>query len=683
MNKGESSIGVLLRTTAFRRMWAAISISSFGDWLGLLATTALAAYLTKDSSSLAQGAAVSGVLLTRLAPDLLLSPVAGALVDRFDRRKVAVICDVGAGAMYLSIALVGNLTWLLIAQFLAEAVGLFSTPAKQAIWVNIVPRERLAVANQLNYVSMYGMVPVAAAAFAVLSAVGELFGASVDAGAVDATALIVGSTTTTAITIALVANAVTFWLAATIIFVSRRMIPAFDGAHEASRGVFSLIVEGIAFVSRDRVMRAIYVGVLGAFGAGGLVAGVAQSYVATLGAGNAGYGILFGTLFSGLALGMLIGPKVMPTMSRRLVFSGCIGASGIMLFVMAMMPEFVGAAIMSVAMGLFAGIAWITGFTMIGHEVADRLRGRVFAFVMSSVRVTLLLTIAVAPILAGGLGTHHIVIGQFDWTISAPALVLAVGGALALAVGIFAAHQVGDGSTRTALRRVISRWGKGLLRGDVKRAGVLIAVEGEDSALVSAYRERLIDGLQGRGVIVEVDVAASEVKAEPAAADRDDMSGEATPSPDTESDKDAALAVTALLRAATHVAETVETDIRPALDDNHVVVCSGFIDALVLRFAGSGHDGEEQAVSAALAASGGLQPDITIFVIPADIEPEDRAVYEAHVGLFAGRYVIAPVDAGAPEVESAVVEAVEALLSDRSPSLSPPRPADQPAPEPR
>ena len=59
--KEPSSVRVLLRIPVFRRLWAAIAISSFGDWLGLLATTALAAYLTKNSSGLAQGAAVSGV----------------------------------------------------------------------------------------------------------------------------------------------------------------------------------------------------------------------------------------------------------------------------------------------------------------------------------------------------------------------------------------------------------------------------------------------------------------------------------------------------------------------------------------------------------------------------------------------------------------------------------------------
>ena len=168
MAREANSITVLLRITAFRRMWLALSTSSLGDWLGLLATTAMAAYLTKNASNFAQGAAVSGVLVFRLLPDLILGPIAGALVDRLDRRYVAMIGDTLAGLLYLSIPLVGNLGWLLAAQFLVEAVGLFSNPAKQALWVNIVPRERLAVANQLNYVSVYGMVPVAALLFALL-----------------------------------------------------------------------------------------------------------------------------------------------------------------------------------------------------------------------------------------------------------------------------------------------------------------------------------------------------------------------------------------------------------------------------------------------------------------------------------------------------------------------------------
>ena len=476
--KRDSSLAVLLRIQVFRRLWAAITLSSLGDWLGLLATTALAAYLTKDSSNLVQGAAVSGVLLTRLLPDLILGPVAGALVDRVDRRKVAIVGDTLAAVLYLSMIFGNSLTWLLIAQFLVEAVGLFSTPAKQTLWVNIVPRERLAVANQLNYVSVYGMVPVAALLFALLSTVASFFGVpDVSAGS---GALISGGTNTLAIDIALAIDACTYFFSAFMVLISRRLIPAFVGDRSTSRSIFSLIAEGVSFVRKNRLMRSVYIGILGAFGAGGLVAGVAQAYVATLGAGNAGYGILFGSVFTGLALGMLIGPKVLPNVPRRMIFTPAIGAAGIALIVMSVLQDFLGAAITASLMGVFAGIAWINGFTMIGHEVSDQLRGRVFAFVMSSVRIILLLTIAAGPILAGAIGTYPVTVGDFRFEITGPAVVLAVGGLIAFTVSALIGRQIG-GLTSGVGRRVFRRkMPPSLWEDPAEHAGVLIAVEGAD-----------------------------------------------------------------------------------------------------------------------------------------------------------------------------------------------------------
>lgn len=706
MSRSDSSVRVLLRLPAFRRMWAAISVSSFGDWLGLLATTALAAYLTKNSSSLIQGAAISGVLLTRLAPDLLLSPFAGALVDRFDRRWVAVICDLTAGSLYASIAIVGDLRWLLIAQFLAEAVGLFSTPAKQAIWVNIVPRERLAVANQLNYVSMYGMVPVAALAFAGLSTAANFFGAAAVSGSDEPTALIVGSTSAVAIDIALFVDAVTYALAATIIAVSRKIIPAFSGDQERSKSLFSLVGEGISYISRDRVMRAIYIGILGAFAAGGLVAGVAQAYVATLGAGNAGYGILFGTVFTGLALGMLIGPRVLPSVSRRIVFCAAIGASGAALIVMAAVPDFVGAAIISMVMGLFAGVAWITGFTMIGHEVADRLRGRVFAFVMSSVRITLFVTIAVAPLMAGGLGRHHLTIGKFTWVITAPAIVLAMGGVGALAVAMIAAHQIGDGGVRLTLRRVLRRWSRGLFAGPTPREGLLITVEGPQPALVGWYRiavEQYLRSAQIRAVQLgslaapddgisagpstvprdqpvpdsqrqsPVPEVADSGAIEPAAAGSGHESsaagsshGPAAAGSGHETDAAPAPALAGaklahspagLVAAAEHAAAE---QLRPALELGSAVICSGYLDSYVVRANQSGV-ADDQLVPTLIWAARGLQPDLTVIVLAQDTDPQLETLWSSQVGTFSGRSIVTTGVAGV-DISDAVARELDRIV---------------------
>ncbi len=596
-----NSVAVLLRIPVFRRLWAAIAISSLGDWLGLLATTALAAYLTKDSSNLAQGAAVSGVLLTRLLPDLILGPIAGALVDRFDRRKVAIAGDTIAGLLYLSIIVSGNLLWLLVAQFLVEAVGLFSTPAKQAMWVNIVPRERLAVANQLNYVSVYGMVPIAALLFALLSTAASFFG--VPNVADEGTALISGATSTLAIDLALGIDACTYFFSAGMVFLSRRMIPAFVGDRSTSKNIFSLIAEGVSFVRKNRLMRSIYIGILGAFFAGGLVAGVAQAYVATLGAGNAGYGILFGSVFTGLALGMLIGPKVFPTVPRRMIFTPAIGAAGISLIVMSVLQDFLGAVLAASVMGVFAGIAWINGFTMIGHEVSDQLRGRVFAFVMSSVRIVLLMTIAAGPILAGAIGTYPVTVGDFRFDITGPAIVLAVGGLIAWGVSLFTGRQIG-GLTSSLVRRVFGRRGVNIWDEQDDHTGVLIAVEGADPAAVAEYAGLLDDHLVDDGwLIVRV---------------RPDAPAAAVFGLDSPADA---------LRASADLADLTAERVKPALQAGAVVICEGFVDATVVRYRSAGVE-EQRLARVAQWAVNGLKADLTVLV-DGMLEPADSTAEPA------------------------------------------------------
>jgi len=602
--KPPSSVRVLLRIPVFRRLWAAIAISSMGDWLGLLATTALAAYLTRDSSGLAQGAAVSGVLLTRLLPDLILGPVAGALVDKVDRRKVAVIGDALAGLIYLSIVFAGNLTWLLIAQFLVEAVGLFSNPAKQAMMVNIVPRERLAVANQLNYVSIYGMVPIAAGLFALLSTVAQFFGAPNADAAQSASRLISGPTSSLAIDIALVVDAGTYFFVAATVLLSRHLIPSFLGEREVGRSIFSLIREGVAFVKNSQVMRAIYIGILGAFGAGGLTAGVAQAYVSSLGAGNAGYGILFGSVFTGLAVGMLIGPKVLPTLPRRVVFTSSIGAAGLVLITMSLLQDFLGASIAAGGMGLFAGMAWINGFTMIGHEVSDALRGRVFAFVMSSVRLTLLATIAAGPVIAGAVGSHPVLIGTFRWNLSGAALVLAAGGVIAVLVSGYAARQVG-GVGGGFVRRVMRHRRPESLIDESEYPGLLLAVEGADLLQVSRYLTALSGELQGQAFCVRTRRVAGSL----------DRLGAATEGPTGDSVlHEVTDSQAAALRAGADLAELVAESVRPDLSSGCVVLTCGFVDELVVRYGVQSGMGEERMLRMAQWAVGGLRPDLTVLV---------------------------------------------------------------------
>ena len=94
----------VLAIPAFRKLWQSMAFSSFGDWLGLLATTALAQQLSGGDYKTANFA-IAGVFIARLLPAVILGPLAGVIADRFDRRRLMVVADILRAGLYFSIPL--------------------------------------------------------------------------------------------------------------------------------------------------------------------------------------------------------------------------------------------------------------------------------------------------------------------------------------------------------------------------------------------------------------------------------------------------------------------------------------------------------------------------------------------------------------------------------------------------
>lgn len=677
----DSALRTLLHIPVFRRLWLAITVSSLGDWLGLLATTAMAQQLTREESLAVQGAAISGVILTRLLPDLLLAPLAGALADKLDRRVTAVVGDLLALSLYLSIAFSYELTWLYVAQFLVEAVGLFTNPAKQAMQVAIVPRERLAVANQLMQFSIYGAVPIAALLFALLS---TLTRAVSDGPGAERSAIV----------IALVVDALTYGVTAATILLSRDLLPGRPADRSAATNVFSLVAEGVSFLRSQPTMRALYTGTVGAFGAGGLVIGVAQLYIATLQAGPAGYGILFGTVFTGLALGMLVGPRILPTVPRRTLFARAIGLAGLALLAMSLLQDFVLATAAAFLVGLFAGMSWIIGYTLIGLEVEDRLRGRVFSFVVSSVRIVLLLAVAVGPGLAGTLGSHEFHVGDLVLSVTGPGLTLLVGSVIALLVSSYATRQVAPrhrGRSRDLLRLL---WGSSdILTATPRSAGLFLVVEGADRELTRRYTEALAEVVRDHGCPVVVTSEPSDTDLgrrvgrllyppHPAPGAHEPGWPVPAPRPADDGEGPRVEAYTAALLAAADRAEHVATVIRPALAAEQVVISAHYVDAsMAFHGAGQGLDAD-RILRTSMWATRSLLPDLTVLVdapvteAPADADPAAvRRAFLDRAEAAPDRYVVVPGEllhlqrwgGDGALVSSAVRARVAALLALRFP----------------
>lgn len=377
----------VLHNRDFRKLWVGLGLSSFGDWLGLLALTAMANSFA--GSYAGKNYAIATVLLLRVLPPLVVGPLAGYVADRLDRRTTLVWGDFVRGALFVSIPVVGTLWWVFVVTVLVEMVSVVWGPAKDATVPNLVRSAQLEQANQIGLVTTYASALPAAAVFAGLTFVDRVWPESMSwaGGAVD---------------VALFGNGLSFVVSGLFI-LALRDLPRGPAAH-GEEGVWHVVKEGWAYVGRTPVVRGLVIGITGAFMAGGAVVGLARTLVADLGGGDSGYGLLFGAVFAGLGLGMWKGPALARG-ERTQVFSGALIATGLLLFPLALVPYLEVVTVVAVILGFCAGTAWVTGNTLLGLEVPDAVRGRTFAFVGSLTKVSLALVLAAAPLVAGSIGS--------------------------------------------------------------------------------------------------------------------------------------------------------------------------------------------------------------------------------------------------------------------------------------
>ena len=133
----------------FVLLWSGQTVSTLGTSVSLLALPLLALALTRSPAQAGFLAAVQSL------PYLVFSLPAGALIDRWDRKRVMIRCDAARFIVYGSVPLAYALGHLTIAQlYLVALVGgtafVFFNIAEVASLPRVVPEARLAQANAIN-----------------------------------------------------------------------------------------------------------------------------------------------------------------------------------------------------------------------------------------------------------------------------------------------------------------------------------------------------------------------------------------------------------------------------------------------------------------------------------------------------------------------------------------------------
>lgn len=429
----------LFGSPSFFRLWLAQVASSLGDWIGFVAITAYAARIAGGASP---ETAVGLVLSARLVPGFFLAPVAGVLVDRWDRKRTMVVCDIGRGLVFATLPWIDTIAGLVVLSLLLETLTLLWAPAKEASVPRLVPARYLPTANSLGLVAAYGTFPVGTALFTALAGVAKVLGRYDPLAGLRVDEEFV----------AVYFDVCTFFVSA--ILISTLALPHVKAARSGERSgegrrridfgaAWRELREGLSFVSHSRVVRAVILSLATGLVGGGMLVPLGPAFARdTLHGGPASFGLLLTAMGGGVALGIIGLSVIQRRLPHETVFLVAVFGAGVSILLGASMSTLPPTLLFVALLGVCAGAVYVLGFTILQTNVEDELRGRTFATLYTVVRLCVLLAFAVAPFLSSLLGQvaldlfgGDVVLFGVRVAITGARLTLWLGGVIILAAG--------------------------------------------------------------------------------------------------------------------------------------------------------------------------------------------------------------------------------------------------------
>jgi MFS family permease len=330
-----------------------------GDWFNLIASTALIAELT-DS-----GLAVGGLFVVRMLAPFLVSPLAGVAADRYNRKHLLILTDIGRAITVLGFLMVRDAqhVWLLYT-LTAIQLGMsgFFFPARNAILPDIVSRRELGAANALS-----------SATWSVMLAFGAALGGVVAGG--------------WGIYPAFVIDALTFVISAVVLsrinYAPAPVVATSDGVLSATVRQYA---EGLGYLRRhsDVLVIALHKAATALVASGPLqviqVVLAEQEFVIGEG-GGIGLGLMYAVTGVGTGVGPILARRFTGDRDRPLriaiVVSYAFTALGLVMMVPLSSFALVLVGILMRAAG--GGIGWVFSTQLLLGLVPNTVRGRVFS----------------------------------------------------------------------------------------------------------------------------------------------------------------------------------------------------------------------------------------------------------------------------------------------------------------
>lgn len=349
---------LLRRNPGFRRLWLGQVVSQLGDWLDYVALLTLLLQLTGS------GTVVAGMLVARFLPTFVIGPLAGVVVDRWNRKRIMVAADLCRAVLVLGLLFIGSAAQVWISYVIVALVvclTAFFEPARTASIPNITSREELIAANTLGAIT-----------WSVSLGVGSALGGLVTAVAGWRTAIVLDA----------VSFAGSAWLISGIRLPVTHAFPRAFGL----AGLFGVsdLVEGARYLRRHPPVASAVLIKSGWSLAGGLVllhSIFGERIYPVWGSAAAGIGVLAMMRGLGTALGPVLSRRVFGTSAAQMARGIGVGffVAGGMYLAFAMTANFPLALVTLMIAHMGGSTIWVFSTTLLQLRVPDALRGRVFA----------------------------------------------------------------------------------------------------------------------------------------------------------------------------------------------------------------------------------------------------------------------------------------------------------------
>ena len=390
----------ILQNRNFSLLWVGQIISQFGDRLDQMALIALIYKFAPGSTT-----QMAKLMTFTILPVFLIGPIAGVYVDRWDRRRTMVVCDILRGFLVLLIPFYfmrfHSMLPIYIIVFLVFSIGRFYVPAKMSIIPDLVKSDDLLLANSL--VNTTGMV---AAMFGL-----GLGGILVGIVGVQGGFVIDGMSF-------LVSGLMIFFLSTKFMreLKKERLIDVGkDIAAVIRKSAVTEMKEAILFLKNQRQLRSCFGVLFLLWAALGAVYVVAIIFVQrAFSSGTKEIGLLVVALGLGLFLGSLVyGRFGRKTSGFKAVFV-CILATGLMLaaFVLGVLkvPNLLLALALAFVLGLVISPVMVISNTLVQELTDTAMRGKIFSSQEIIVHLAFLLAMLVAASLADRFGPVNILL---------------------------------------------------------------------------------------------------------------------------------------------------------------------------------------------------------------------------------------------------------------------------------